>query len=282
MKLTDESNFSRPMIRERKFDFENVISCTYGDIHTFQDKIVITYTIKLDSPVLNMHLEKGDIKMFIHLYSSKTMYRDAYLIDEFEGELSLPREEVYGDVEMSLILVSMKSQNLIFKNELKEIEDDNYLVKKGMIVAFANTRLIEIDYSKTKAEDLVVVIATEDPNRYNNIDIDNTVSYFMSKEEHSAFKSLYEDDNPVNKHLAKIVHNAIYTRVLTRVIELKELEENEDDFFQSRIYEYIEKQFKKLEKNVRNISSEEVNYYSMLLTNINFQEIIGEENENIY
>lgn len=281
MRLTDKSEFSRPMIRERKFDFESVIDCTYGDIDTFKEKIVISYIVNIDSAILNKHLEKGNIKMFIHLYSSKTMYRDAYPIDAFEGKLTLPRDEVYGDVEMSLILVSMKSQKLVFKNELKDIDDDNYLVKKGMIVAFANTRLIEIDYSKTKLEDLVVVIATEDPNRYNSIDIDNTVSYYMSKAEHSAFKSLYDDDNPINKHLAKIVHNAIYTRVLTKVIELKEVEDDEDEFFQSKIYEYIEKQFKMLEKNIRNISYEEINYYSMLLTNINFQEIVGEEDESI-
>lgn len=276
MKIRNNDIFSRPMLKEIQTDFKKKFTANF-EISTQKEELILLYKIELESEAFQEYCKNNNTTIYLHLYSQNIMYREVHEIplDKLEGQVRLDRNKVFSKIEISPILVAQKEFLVNANGELEDEEDNFYQVKKGMILGYAETIELEIDFSKTKLDDLVTIKPTENEQQSNVIEIhDDCIIYNLSNEEFNSYKELYESDNEYTKRLIKIVHNAIYTCLLYHVIENREKE----DFLNTQIYEYIEQVFsiEFPDEQLTEISSDQVNYYAMRLSNISFVNITTE------
>ncbi len=283
MKLKNSDVFTRPVLKEISEDFSSTFSAEF-EIVTNRNSLELQYNIVLNSSVFNQYCSSNNAVIGLHMYSQSILYRKFVEIDldELKGSIELDRNEVFSKVEISPILIANKDFVIEVEQELHDIEDNNYFVKKGMILGYAETIEIEVDYSKTDLNDLVVINPTSDIEQSNMIEIKDKVIYYLFSEEYNSYEELYSSDNPYTQRLIKIVHNAIYTRILHYIIESRE-SDNLYEIMELPIIEYIIQLF---EVNfpgvdVLEIDTDVVNKYAIELSDISFVNITveGEDDE---
>lgn len=283
MKLKNSDVFTRPVLKEISEDFSSTFSAEFN-IVTNRNSLELQYNMSLNSSVFNQYCSSNDVIIGLHMYSQSILYRKFIEIDldDLIGSIELDRNEVFSKVEISPILIANNDFMIEVEQELVDVDDNNYFVKKGMILGYAETVEIEVDYSKTDLNDLVVIKPTDSKEQSNIIEIKDKVIYYLSNEEYNSYEELYSSDNPYTQRLIKIVHNAIYTRILYYIIESRE----NDTLYEIMDFPVIEYITQLFEANfpgvdILEIDTEIVNKYAIELSEISFVNITveGEEDE---
>ncbi|WOO86494.1 hypothetical protein RZE82_05115 [Mollicutes bacterium LVI A0039] len=273
MRLRNSDQFPRPMIKEIEEDFNSSFRVDIA-IVTKEKSIELHYTIDINSKLFTEHCLNDDVKIGFHLYAQNIMYREfrEVKIGELEGVIELSRDEVFNKIDITPIIVANRDFEVYCLDEIKD--DDNYRVKKGMILGYVETFELEVDYSKTSMNDIVVVKPVDDEHQSHIIEIGNKVVYYMTKEEYNAFDSLYSSEKEHDKRIVKLVHNAINTRLLYQLEESKQ-NGDEDEFLSSRVFDYLKYQFSYKFPNIdiMSIGSDEINKYAIELSEISFIDI---------
>lgn len=276
MKLKNNDVFTRPVLKEISEDFASTFRAEF-DVETTRKTLELKYKFELDSIAFKKYCSAEQVVIGLHIYSQTIMYRKFIEIslDNFEGVISLDRDDVYGKVEISPILVAANNFTLTASSELLDIDDDNYSVKKGMILGYAETVELEVDYSMTNLNDLVVIQPVSDKEQSNVIEIKaERIIYYLYNEEYNSYEELYKLENVFAQKLIKIVHNAIYTRLLHYVLEVRENGE-EEDFEATSVFEFVRQLFelKYPDINIYEITTDLINKYAIELSEISFVDI---------
>lgn len=276
MKLKINDVFTRPVLKEISEDFSSTFNVEFK-LETTRETLELKYQFELKSETFRKYCSVEQVVIGLHIYSQSIMYRKFIEIplENFEGVISLDRDDVYGKVEISPILVASSDFTLNASSELIDADDDNYSVKKGMILGYAETVELEVDYSMTNLNDLVVIQPVSDKEQSNVIDIKaERIIYYLYNEEYNSYEELYKLENAFAQKLIKIVHNAIYTRLLYYVLEVRENGE-EDEFETTSVFEFIRQLFelKYPDINIYEITTDLINKYAIELSEISFVDI---------
>lgn len=283
MKLKNSDIFTRPVLKEISEDFNTSFQADFA-IETYTNSLELHYKFMLDSIVFKKYCSNKEIVIGLHIYSQKILYRKFIQIniENFSGKIELSRDEIFDKLEISPLLIANTDFSMNVPSELVQADENNYHVKRGMILGYVETIEIEVDYSKTNLNDLVVIKPTKEKEQSNSIDIgENGVVYHLENEEYNSYNELYMSSNPYTQRLVKIVHNAINTRILSFIIEMREKEEL-DVIRDYPIIEYMEQKFDQLFPtiNLFELELDEVNKYAIELSAISFVNISSEGEEN--
>lgn len=279
MRLRNDDVFTRPVLKEISDDFSSTFKVNFN-LETTRNSLELSYEIELNSEVFMSYCLSDKVKIGLHLYSPSIVYRKFIEIEleDLEGVISLKRDDLYGKVEISPLLIANEDFTLSANEELEDIDDDNYGVKKGMVLGYAETVELEVDYSMTNLNDLVVIQPVTDREQSNVIEIQaERIIYYLYNQEYNSYEELYSLENSFAQKLIKIVHNAIYTRLLYYVLEVRDNGE-EAEFEATSVYEFINQVFesKYPENNIYEISTDLINKYAVELSEISFVDITVE------
>lgn len=279
MQLKNDDVFTRPVIKEISDDFSTTFKIEFK-VETTRETLELTYKCELRSEVFKNYCKEKKVAVGLHIYSKSILFRKFVTIqlENLDGVITLNRGDVYGKLEISPILVASTDLIINASSELLDKDDSNYSVKKGMILGYAETVELEVDYSLTNLNDLVVIKPTQNKEESNMIEINSEqIIYTLYSEEYNSYEEIYQLEDFFAKKLIKIIHNAIYTRLLYYVLEIQENGED-NDFYESSVFTFIKQSFesKYPDSSIYDITSDLINKYAIELADISFVNITVE------
>ncbi len=217
--------FSYPVYSSTVDDYKiNSFSFDY-EVESNETTLNINYKVNLANKYILNQLQNNIINLTLLVECAKTAYRNLFVLQDFNGIVSIPASALSAKVELCCLLLANKDFVINNQNGISDDYSNNtFEIKRGFIVGFDNSYSFIVDKDKeddTKTSSILSVVKKLDLEDYMDVDLDNDnkIKIQLGDEMYQRFVQLQGQDK------LSVVHSMIVLPTLVFVIDqLKDLE----------------------------------------------------------
>ncbi len=217
--------FSYPVYSSTVDDYKiNSFSFDY-EVESNETTLNINYKVNLANKYILNQLQNNIINLTLLVECAKTAYRNLFVLQDFNGIVSIPASALSAKVELCCLLLANKDFVINNQNGISDDYSNNtFEIKRGFIVGFDNSYSFIVDKDKeddTKASSILSVVKKLNLVDCMDVDLDNDnkIKIQLGDEMYQRFVQLQGQDK------LPVVHSMIVLPTLVFVIDqLKDLE----------------------------------------------------------
>lgn len=272
MRIYNEDRFNYPVLKNEVEDYKTTFEVEIK-AENKKTQVELKYNVKTDSEVLKKLISEGKANVYIHCYAPKYFFRRIEKLEE-EGKIVFSRDEVFGDLDVTPVIMAETDFKLDMSSEAVE-DEDVFQVKKNTIIGFNETSYLQLDFEMSKLEDIVVVERTRIEDTQNRINIqDDRITYYMSYDEYSSFDTLYNSSGKNAELFSRNIHLAIYTKLLTVIYLDQQGYDEIDDIETTAWYQMIESKMDKKHYNIHDFGIDDISKIAYELAEISYVKLM--------
>ena len=211
--------FSYPVYSNSVDDYKvNSFSFDY-EVESNEEMLNIKYKANLANKYVLNQLQTNIINLTLLVECAKTAYRNLFVLQDFNGTVSIPASALSAKVELCCLLLANKDFIINSKNGISDDYSNNtFEIKRGYIVGFDNSYSFIVDKDKeddAKASSILSVVKKLDLEDYMDVDLDNDnkIKIQLGDEMYQRFVQLQGQDK------LPVVHSMIVLPTLVFVID---------------------------------------------------------------
>lgn len=211
--------FSYPVYSSSVDDYKvNSFSFDY-EVESNEEMLNIKYKANLANKYVLNQLQTNIINLTLLVECAKTAYRNLFVLQDFNGTVSIPASALSAKVELCCLLLANKDFIINSKNGISDDYSNNtFEIKRGYIVGFDNSYSFIVDKDKeddAKASSILSVVKKLDLEDYMDVDLDNDnkIKIQLGDEMYQRFVQLQGQDK------LPVVHSMIVLPTLVFVID---------------------------------------------------------------
>lgn len=273
MKITNAQKFPYPILNADQTDVDKVFKVEFSLVAN--EKCPVKMIVQIDSEVILNEIKKGNIGVFIHMYSGNMPLRTLVDVTEHVGkglvDLEIDENKFQRKIEITPLLIALNKFKFNYAHEMLADEDDITCIK-GQKLGYNETIKLDINYKNLKPSDLFTVVKNEDPEYTNKITFENTVQYHMSPSEHTSFVELCGADE-YRDIIQMPIYQSIYVKLLNHILDDRQNEETAGNVVDYMWYDYLEGAVNKLDYDIETYTSDEVSEIAYKLCSLSFDRL---------
>ena len=246
--------FSYPVYSNSVDDYKvNSFSFDY-EVESNEEMLNIKYKVNLANKYVLNQLQTNIINLTLLVECAKTAYRNLFVLQDFNGTVSIPASALSAKVELCCLLLANKDFIINSKNGISDDYSNNtFEIKRGYIVGFDNSYSFIVDKDKeddTKASSILSVVKKLDLEDYMDVDLDNDnkIKIQLGDEMYQRFVQLQGQDK------LPVVHSMIVLPTLVFVIDQLKDSEARNTYQDYYWYRCIAKMLENLHMGIDSIA----------------------------
>lgn len=246
--------FSYPVYSSSVDDYKvNSFSFDY-EVESNEEMLNIKYKVNLANKYIFNQLQTNIINLTLLVECAKTAYRNLFVLQDFNGTVSIPASALSAKVELCCLLLANKDFIINSKNGISDDYSNNtFEIKRGYIVGFDNSYSFIVDKDKeddTKASSILSVVKKLDLEDYMDVDLDNDnkIKIQLGDEMYQRFVQLQGQDK------LPVVHSMIVLPTLVFVIDQLKDSEARNTYQDYYWYRCIAKMLESLHMDIDGIA----------------------------
>lgn len=246
--------FSYPVYSSSVDDYKvNSFSFDY-EVESNEEMLNIKYKVNLANKYIFNQLQTNIINLTLLVECAKTAYRNLFVLQDFNGTVSIPTSALSAKVELCCLLIANKDFIINSKNGISDDYSNNtFEIKKGYIVGFDNLYSFIVDKDKeddAKASSILSVVKKLDLEDYMDVDLDNDnkIKIQLGDEMYQRFVQLQGQDK------LPVVHSMIVLPTLVFVIDQLKDSEARNTYQDYYWYRCIAKMLENLHMGIDSIA----------------------------
>lgn len=246
--------FSYPVYSNSVDDYKvNSFSFDY-EVESNEEMLNIKYKVNLANKYVLNQLQTNIINLTLLVECAKTAYRNLFVLQDFNGTVSIPASALSAKVELCCLLLANKDFIINSKNGISDDYSNNtFEIKRGYIVGFDNSYSFIVDKDKeddAKASSILLVVKKLDLEDYMDVDLDNDnkIKIQLGDEMYQRFVQLQGQDK------LPVVHSMIVLPTLVFVIDQLKDSEARNTYQDYYWYRCIAKMLENLHMGIDSIA----------------------------
>lgn len=246
--------FSYPVYSNSVDDYKvNSFSFDY-EVESNEEMLNIKYKVNLANKYVLNQLQTNIINLTLLVECAKTAYRNLFVLQDFNGTVSIPASALSAKVELCCLLLANKDFIINSKNGISDDYSNNtFEIKRGYIVGFDNSYSFIVDKDKeddAKASSILSVVKKLDLEDYMDVDLDNDnkIKIQLGDEMYQRFVQLQGQDK------LPVVHSMIVLPTLVFVIDQLKDSEARNTYQDYYWYRCIAKMLENLHMGIDSIA----------------------------
>ena len=246
--------FSYPVYSSSVDDYKvNSFSFDY-EVESNEEMLNIKYKANLANKYVLNQLQTNIINLTLLVECAKTAYRNLFVLQDFNGTVSIPASALSAKVELCCLLLANKDFIINSKNGISDDYSNNtFEIKRGYIVGFDNSYSFIVDKDKeddAKASSILSVVKKLDLEDYMDVDLDNDnkIKIQLGDEMYQRFVQLQGQDK------LPVVHSMIVLPTLVFVIDQLKDSEARNTYQDYYWYRCIAKMLENLHMGIDSIA----------------------------
>lgn len=246
--------FSYPVYSSSVDDYKvNSFSFDY-EVESNEEMLNIKYKVNLANKYVLNQLQTNIINLTLLVECAKTAYRNLFVLQDFNGIVSIPASALSAKVELCCLLLANKDFIINSKNGISDDYSNNtFEIKRGYIVGFDNSYSFIVDKDKeddAKASSILSVVKKLDLEDYMDVDLDNDnkIKIQLGDEMYQRFVQLQGQDK------LPVVHSMIVLPTLVFVIDQLKDSEARNTYQDYYWYRCIAKMLENLHMGIDSIA----------------------------
>lgn len=246
--------FSYPVYSNSVDDYKvNSFSFDY-EVESNEEMLNIKYKVNLANKYVLNQLQTNIINLTLLVECAKTAYRNLFVLQDFNGTVSIPASALSAKVELCCLLLANKDFIINSKNGISDDYSNNtFEIKRGYIVGFDNSYSFIVDKDKeddAKASSILSVVKKLDLEDYMDVDLDNDnkIKIQLGDEMYQRFVQLQGQDK------LPVVHSMIVLPTLVFAIDQLKDSEARNTYQDYYWYRCIAKMLENLHMGIDSIA----------------------------
>ena len=246
--------FSYPVYSNSVDDYKvNSFSFDY-EVESNEEMLNIKYKVNLANKYVLNQLQTNIINLTLLVECAKTAYRNLFVLQDFNGTVSIPASALSAKVELCCLLLANKDFIINSKNGISDDYSNNtFEIKRCYIVGFDNSYSFIVDKDKeddAKASSILSVVKKLDLEDYMDVDLDNDnkIKIQLGDEMYQRFVQLQGQDK------LPVVHSMIVLPTLVFVIDQLKDSEARNTYQDYYWYRCIAKMLENLHMGIDSIA----------------------------
>jgi len=224
--------YQHPVLRNGSKDYsdESIFESSFvaeilGD--DFKDTVKVSYTLQVRSKTLLDLVNNKKAGFFISFYCSETLFKQLIQIDNLQGEVSLPKGKVLGNLEVEPFIIATSpilKFNPVGVNE--EYGNSIFDINAGAPLAVGEKDIFPISFVRRSYKDLIRVQTSLelDKNEYEISLESNVITINMGLNVRQAWE-LMSADSTIRPYLYMSIYKDTFVEALTAIRDGNDVEE---------------------------------------------------------